>query len=81
MPTIYRFRNCRVFIYTNDHTPAHVHVTCAGKEAVFNLTCNHEDERKLRENKGFSRKEVNEIYAELITVMDELCASWREIHG
>jgi Fe2+ or Zn2+ uptake regulation protein len=81
MPTIYRFKNCRVFFYSNDHSPAHVHVTCGDKEAVFNLVCDDSQDKKMRDNRGFSLKEVNAIYAELLEVMDMLCEEWRKVHG
>ncbi len=80
MPTVYRFSNCRVFIYSNDHAPAHVHVICANKEAVFDLLCGERSERKLRDNKGFSKTEVNAIYKELCSVMPTLCKHWSDIH-
>jgi hypothetical protein len=57
MPTVLRFEGLRVVIYPNDHRPAHVHVIGEGNEAVFNL--NYPVGRvEVRENYGFSRREV-----------------------
>jgi hypothetical protein len=39
MPTVLRFDGLRVVIYPNDHSPEHVHVIGADREAVFELHC------------------------------------------
>jgi hypothetical protein len=39
LPAILRFRNLRVVIYTEDHSPAHVHVIGPDGRAVFLLNC------------------------------------------
>jgi hypothetical protein len=69
-----------VVIYPNDHRPAHVHVIGSGHEAVFNL--NHPaGPVQLRENYGFSRKQIQRIRAELAGHLEHLGRAWEEIHG
>lgn len=80
MPTVLVIFGLRVVIYPNDHRPAHVHVEGGGKEAVFNLNCSG-GEPQLRENYGFSRKELCKIATALAENLSLLCTKWREIHG
>ena len=80
MPTILVIFGLRVVVYPNDHRPAHVHVEGGGKEAVFNLRC-PDGLPELRENYGFSRRELEKIAAALVDNLMLLCNSWREIHG
>jgi hypothetical protein len=69
-----------VVIYPNDHRPAHVHVIGRGREAVFNLK-GPAGPVELRENYGFSRKQVRRIRAELTAHMETLGRAWEDIHG
>ena len=79
MPTILRFRGLRVMIYTNDHSPPHVHVIGPGAEARIAL--GDESERPwVMTNDGLSRRDVAEALAE-IENRDFLMQRWREIHG
>jgi Domain of unknown function (DUF4160) len=80
MPTVLRFSGLRVSIRTNDHGPAHVHVTGGGKEALFYLNC-PDGPPALRENYRFTRAELNTILAELGKALGALCEEWRRIHG
>ena len=80
MPTIKRIGSLRVVIYPNDHRPAHVHVIGNGCEAVFNLHCS-DGLVELRENFGFSARELGNIRAALIDDKLYLCDEWRRIHG
>lgn len=67
-------------IYPNDHRPAHVHVIGRGHEAVFHLNC-PDGPVELRENYGFSKREISKIEIELTEHMAELWRAWEEIHG
>ena len=69
----------RVVIYPNDHRPAHVHVIGNGCEVVFKLNCPG-GPPELRENYGFTSKELVKINDELGKHVAGLCASWRQIH-
>ncbi len=80
MPPVLRFDGLRVVIYPNDHRPAHVHVIGRGCEAVFNLNC-PAGPAELRENYGFSRREIPQIQNVLSEHVEELCAAWESIHG
>jgi uncharacterized protein DUF4160 len=80
MPTVLRFEGLRVVIYPNDHRPAHVHVIARGCEAVFNLHC-PKGPAELRENYGFSRRELKSIERVLTDHRVTLCSKWETIHG
>jgi len=80
MPTVLRFEGLRVVIYPNDHRPAHVHLIGRGCEAVFNLRC-PAGQVDLRENYGFSPREVRNIQRVLKNHLAALCSEWERIHG
>jgi Domain of unknown function (DUF4160) len=80
MPTVLRFDGLRVVIYPNDHRPTHVHVIGRGCEAVFNLN-SPAGPVELRENYGFSRREITRIQGVLTEHLEELCRAWEGIHG
>lgn len=67
-------------IYPNDHRPAHVHVIGRGCEAMFSLE-NPPGSVGLRENYGFSRRELTQIGKVLMDQRAELWAAWEGIHG
>lgn len=66
-------------IYPNDHRPAHVHAIGSGHEAVFNLHC-PAGPVELRENYGFSRREIAQIESMLTDHLNKLCGEWERIH-
>jgi len=66
-------------IYPNDHLPAHVHVIGNGCEAVFKFCC-PAGMPELRENYGFSRKDLVKIADELDSNLELLCKRLRKIH-
>jgi hypothetical protein len=80
VPTVFRFDGLRVVIYPNDRLPAHVHVIGRGREAVFNLNCST-GPVTLRENYGFSRKEIKNMLRVLTDHLSQLCQSWEQSHG
>jgi hypothetical protein len=80
MPTVLIIWGLRVVVYPNDHRPAHVHILGKGCEAVFNLHC-PDGPPQLRENHGFSQKDLGKVAAALAEELAELCARWRSIHG
>jgi hypothetical protein len=80
MPTVLRFDGLRVVIYPIDHRPTHVHVIGRGCEAVFNLN-SPAGPVELRENYGFSRREITRIQGVLTEHLEELCRTWEGIHG
>jgi len=80
MPTVLLVSGLRVVIYPNDHRPAHVHILGNGCEAVFKLYC-PEGPPELRENYGFSEKDLMRVLHELAASLARLCHHWRQIHG
>jgi hypothetical protein len=80
MVTVHRFNGLRVFFYSNEHPPPHVHVTGGGKEARFVLNC-PDGPVSLDRNYGFSRGELKMIQAELNGMIGPLCDQWKAIHG
>lgn len=80
MPTVLKVFGLRVVIYPNDHRPAHVHILGNGSEAVFDLHC-PAGPLELRENYGFSRKDLVKIGGELAANLAVLCSRWRQLHG
>jgi Domain of unknown function (DUF4160) len=80
VPTVLRFDGLRVVVYTNDHRPAHVHVIGRGCEAVFNLNC-WTGPVEVRENYGFSGREIARIDSVLTAHLKKLCEAGEEIHG
>jgi len=75
MATWHRFAGHRVFIYSNDHDPAHVHVQKAENEAKFLLNC-PKGPVTLASNRRFTRAEITMIEAELNSLVKEFCAEW-----
>ncbi len=80
MPTVLRLGGLRVVVYLNDHQPAHVHVIGRGHEAVFELN-GRDGIVTLRENYGFTRREIGAIERALIRDLAELLGEWERIHG
>lgn len=79
MATIKRIGGLRVVIYPNDHRPAHVHVIGNGCEAVFRLQCPG-GPVDLRENFGFSARELGSIRSALEADLQYLCSEWSKVH-
>lgn len=79
MPTVLTIFGLRVVIYPNDHRPAHVHILGKGCEAVFNLN-GPDGPPQLRENYGFSQKDLGKIVNALAANLAALCTAWRQIH-
>jgi len=80
VPTLLRIDGLRVSIFSNDHPPPHVHVFKAGNEALFFLNC-PSGPPTLREQYGFSERELKQIQEALKPHIIDLCAKWEEIHG
>ena len=80
MPTVMRIGALRVVVYPNDHRPAHVHVIGQDHEAVFALNCML-GPVTLRENYGFSTRDLMRIQAALGENLTALCRAWENIHG
>ena len=79
MPKVAEIDGLKVVIYLNDHRPSHVHVI-GDCEAVFRLNCPN-GPPELRENYGFSSRDVKRIKAALKSNIAHLSAEWSRIHG
>jgi hypothetical protein len=79
MPTIIRLGGLRVVIYPNDHSPEHVHVIGADREAVFELHC-PDGPVTLRECYGFTTRQLRRVMDELDAALSDLCTAWEGIH-
>ncbi len=80
MPTVLRIGGLRVVVYPNDHRPEHVHVIGQGHEAVFELN-GKKQTVTLRENYGFTRRDLARIERELLKSLTVLLSEWEGIHG
>jgi hypothetical protein len=82
MATVTWINGWRVFINSNDHKPAHVHVEGNGVEAVFNLNCPHGPVR-LRTNHGVPLHGVTWLVRQLSAPanMALMCGKWSVMHG
>ena len=80
MPTVLRLGGLRVVVYPNDHRPPHVHVIGQSREAVFELD-GANGTVALRENYGFSRRDLAAIQRGLLQNLALLLNEWERIHG
>lgn len=80
MVTVDRFAGYRIVIYKNDHRPAHVHVIGNGREAIFQLEARGK-EPALRDNFGFSKRDLQRVQKAISEKHATLWKSWRKIHG
>lgn len=75
-PVVLRHSKFDVVIYTKDHTPAHVHVKRAEKEARITLS-----PVEVMSNIGFKPGEITSILKFIQSHQDELLAKWEEFHS
>ena len=77
MPKILEVDGFKIYIYTDDHIPPHVHVWKGGCEAKILLA----QELILKDNYGFKAKELKRI----LQIIDEnftlIIDKWNEIHN
>lgn len=81
MPTVLNLKGYRVAVHTNDHRPAHVHVTGNDGEAEFDLHCPDGPPELTAVYGTMTKTRARKIEKGLIADLDTLCAKWREIHG
>ena len=78
MVTVHRAHGFRFVIFTNDHSPAHVHVFGQGGEAKVVLE--GPGGIRLDEAAGISRGDLRRIMQEVQREQARLIAMWRQIH-
>ncbi|ATC34259.1 DUF4160 domain-containing protein [Caulobacter vibrioides] len=85
MATLLRHGKVRIVIYSEDHRPSHVHVVGVDKAAVLQLNCQEEPHPHgplaLRENHGFTARELRPIIEQVEANLTLLCAEWKRVHG
>ena len=85
MVTLLRHGKIRVVIYSEDHRPSHVHVVGPDQAAVLLLNCDDDPEAHgpvtLRENHGFTARDLRPIVEQVEANLLRLCAEWRRVHG
>lgn len=74
MPTVLRHHGFAVMIYTQDHTPIHVHIFKGGAEVVINILT-----VAVRENNGMSSKDVRKAQQIVADNQKFLASEWERI--
>jgi hypothetical protein len=67
-------------IFTNDHTPSHVHIFKAGTEVVINLGAGTAGP-EIREVNGMTKGNVKKAVRLVEENLESLREEWRRIHG
>lgn len=79
MVVVHRAHGFRFVIYTQDHEPAHVHVTGPG-HAKINLV-GPGDDPGIVFSVGISKPDMRRIMAEIVRERLRLPSEWERIHG
>jgi hypothetical protein len=66
----------KVVIWSNDHTPAHVHVKTTEGEAVIEI-----ESLKIRTVRGMRERDVARAVEIVSRNARKLMTAWRKIHG
>jgi hypothetical protein len=75
MGEIFRFKNLKFKIWSNDHEPPHVHVHAPEAHAKVNL-----DTLEIMYSKGFSEKDLKIIQQQVFIRRVKIQEKWEEIH-
>jgi hypothetical protein len=78
MVTVHRAYGFRFVMYTNDHSPAHVHICGQGGEAK--ITLGGSKGLILDWSIGISRADLRRIMEETELVWERLIEAWRTVH-
>lgn len=81
MATIINLNGRRYYTYSNDHPPAHVHVSTASGRAKFVINCPGGPVRCVKSARGFSDPELNAIKKEIAEMLSKCCQHWKDHHG
>ncbi len=76
MVTVHRAFGYRFIIFSNDHSPPHVHVVGHGGEATITL-----DEFRLDWSAGIGGADMRRLLREAERERGRLIEAWRRIHG
>ncbi len=75
MGEIFRFKNLKFKIWSNDHEPPNVHVHAPEAHAKVNL-----DTLEIMYSKGFSEKDLKIIQQQVFIRRVKIQEKWEEIH-
>lgn len=73
MPTILRIKGYRLFFYTNEHLPIHIHIEKESKTAKFNL-----EPLEIFYSRGFNASELSEMRKLVMENLEFLINKWYE---
>jgi hypothetical protein len=79
MVVVHRAFGFRFVIYTQDHEPAHVHITGPG-QAKINLL-GQDGLPELVYSIGIKRADLRRILREVVVEQSRLLTEWERIHG
>lgn len=81
MATITTLNGKRYFTYSNEHAPAHVHVSTTKGKAKFELNCPRGPIECVTAQRGLSDPELNAINKEISSMLGMCCKHWKDNHG
>jgi len=76
MGEIFRFKNIKFKIWSNDHGPPHVHVTKHRAHAIVNI-----ETLTVKKSNGFTESELKLIQQQIFKRKIKILEKWEEIHG
>jgi len=79
MVVVHRAHGFRIVIYTQDHKPAHVHVTGPGR-AKINLL-GPDGRPEVVDVVGIKNSDMRRLLTEVTEHRDRLMREWERIHG
>jgi hypothetical protein len=81
MPTVLRQNGFKVFIYTNDHEPAHVHVMKDRGEAKIQIVDLEEGPSFVSVSPGMKDKDAYRAFEIVVENQEKLLDEWKKYHG
>lgn len=81
MPTIDRFEGNRVFFYSNEHKPAHVHIVNGDGQAAILLNCPDGPATLRDEPYGISASDANKLCRDVSESVSTYCKKWNQYFG
>ena len=77
MPTVLRFGANRIFFYSREHPPPHVHVESSDCRAVFELR-----PVRLVRSRGYTRRQLSELREVIVEHRFQFLRRWHDhFHG
>jgi hypothetical protein len=81
MPKIRDIGPYRVFFYSNEHEPEHVHISRDGGEVKIELFTGRNGAPKLIYNLGMKKSDVRSAMKIVKANRDEFLEKWNEFYG